>query len=118
MERNALAQLLDQPGSTATAAACRTALDGGAELMIWGGGAPANQMLPAYQRRQVATASAGTATTGFPEALAALRDAGAAQVQLAQVTATRPPYVYMVFLSGDPIAVMACVGIDKDRRIG
>lgn len=118
MERDTLAQLLDQADPTAGAAACRTALVAGAELVIWGGGAPANQMLPAYQRRQVATVTAGTATTGFPEALAALRDAGTERVQLIQVSTTRPPYVYMVFLSGDPIAVVACVGIDKDQRVG
>jgi hypothetical protein len=115
MERDALANLLDHTSSTATATACRTALLAGAELRIWGGGAPADQMLPAYQRRQVATASAGTATIGFPEALAALRHAGSQRVHLAQVTTTEPEYLYLVFLAGEPMTVIACIRIDKDN---
>jgi hypothetical protein len=102
MERDQLAQLLD--GSSSVSEACRRALAGGAEL------------LPAYERRRAATVAQGTTTVGFPETLAALRYAGKQRVQLGQVTTTEPPYMYMVFLSGDPVTVVACLGIDKDRR--
>jgi hypothetical protein len=115
MERDALMALLAHAVATPTTAACRTALLSGADLALWGGGAPANQMLPTYQRRQIATTSAGAATTGFPEALAALRQAGSERVHIAQVTTFERACRYLVSLSGEPMTVIAGIGIDEGR---
>lgn len=114
MERDHLAQLLDENSDASSA--CRSALLQGAELIVWDGTTPADRMVPTYVRRQMLTIATGTATVGFPEALAALRSAGVAPVRLGQVTATEPPYLYMVFLTGEPTAVVACFGIRRDPQ--
>jgi hypothetical protein len=111
MNRDSLAQLLDTPDYASSA--CRHALLGGADLIMWDGRTPADQMVPAYERRQARTVAAGLSTLGFPEALVALRDLHTEPVQLVQVTVTNPGYLFMVFLAGDPAAVVACIGIEQ-----
>jgi hypothetical protein len=111
MEPDRLAQLLDGPGDAARA--CRSALLDGAELTSWGGAAPANRMLPAYERRRAQSIASGATTVGFDEALSGLRDAGMQAVRLFQVTVSTPPCVFMVFLAGDPVGVIACFGVQS-----
>jgi hypothetical protein len=109
MERDRLTQLLDGAGDAVRA--CRSALLHGAELTAWGDPAPASRMLPAYERRQAQSIASGAATVGFAEALRGLRDAGTQAVSLCQVTVAQPPSVFMVFLAGDPVTVIACYGV-------
>src|SRR5258705_253197 len=114
MERDQLANLLDQTDGTARA--CRAALLDGADYKLWEGTTPASRMLPAYERRQTQTIASGAITMGFAEALLALRGAGAADVRLGQVTVVSPPYMFMVFLAGDANAVIGCFGIDQKHH--
>jgi hypothetical protein len=111
MDRDGLAQVLTDAGHAATA--CRSALHEGAELILWKGRVPADRMVPAYERRQARALADGVRTIGFPEALDGLRRAGHQELRLGQVTVVDPPYVFMLFLTGDPTALVACVGIDQ-----
>jgi hypothetical protein len=114
VERNELAQLLDISGYAS--GACRHALLGGAGFTVWDDAVPASRIVPAYERRAVRTVAEGTPTLGFADAVAALRRIGTQPVRLGQVTVTEPPYVFMVFLSGDASTVVACLGIDQAGR--
>jgi hypothetical protein len=111
MQRDELAHLLDGGGNASQA--CRTALLGGADLTLWDDAAPAARMVPAYERRHAQTISAGAETLGFPEALTALRDAGARPVRLGRVTSADTPYVFMIFLAAEPASVVACFGAER-----
>jgi hypothetical protein len=112
MERDQLAQLLDESDYASTA--CRHALLEGAAFIVWDGCTPADRMVPAYERREARAVAEGVATLGFSGALAALRGVGSQLVRLAQVTIAHPPYVFMIFLAGSPSAVVACLGIDQN----
>jgi hypothetical protein len=114
VERNQLAELLDGPGYASSA--CRHALLDGARFLVWEGATPADRMVPAYERREALAAASGTATLGFPDALVALRAAGNQLLRLGQVTLANPPYRFMVFLSGDPDAVVACLGVQGEQK--
>jgi hypothetical protein len=114
VERNRLAELLDGPGYATSA--CRHALLDGARFLLWDGLTPADRMVPAYERKEALAAAEGTATLGFSEALVALRAAGDKQLRLGQVTLANPPYKFMVFLSDDPDAVVACLGVEGGQR--
>jgi hypothetical protein len=111
VERTQLAQLLDNTGYAA--GACRHALLDGAGFIMWESLVPASRILPAYERRESHTVANGIPTLGFAEALAELRTLGPRTVQIGQVTVADPPYVFMVFLSEDASAVVACLGIDQ-----
>ena len=111
MEQERLAQLLD--GSTEAGSACRAALLDGAELILWEGSAPADRMLAAYRRRHAHVVAQSVESVGFTEALDDLQRAGTRQLSLGQVTVTDPAYVYMLFLTGTPPEVVACLGIAK-----
>jgi hypothetical protein len=111
MDRDGLARMLTDAGHAATA--CRSALQEGADLILWQGVVPADRMVSAYERRQARALADGVPTLGFPEALNRLRHAGRQELQLGQVTMADPPYLFMIFLTGDPIALVACVGIDQ-----
>jgi len=114
MERNQLAHLLDRTDHASSA--CRTALLCGADFTLWDGTTPASRMVPAYERRQAQTLATGAATLGLDEALDTLREAGVTGVRLAQVNVSDPPYVFMVFLAGDPASVITCFGVSQAAR--
>ena len=111
MKREDLAQLLD--GASYAGAACRHALQDGAEFILWHGTAPADRMVPAYERRAARALADGVPTLGFTEALDGLRRAGRQDLLLGQVTLVDPPYLFMVFLAADAAALVACVGIGQ-----
>jgi hypothetical protein len=48
--------------------------------------------------------------------LVALRAAGNKQLRLGQVTLANPPYKFMVFLSDDSDAVVACLGVEGGQK--
>jgi hypothetical protein len=111
MRRDELAQLLDGGGNASQA--CRTALIEGADLMLWDELAPAERMVPAYERRHAHAVAAGAETMGVSEALTALRQAGSEPVRWGRVTPADRPYVFMVFLAGEPASVIACFGAER-----
>ncbi len=113
MDQERLTQLLNH--SNEAGSACRDALLDGAELILWEGSAPADRMLAAYRRRHAQTVADAVESIGFADALEDLQRAGTCELNLGQVTATDPAYVYMVFMSADPPALVACLGIARDR---
>ena len=116
MERTELAQLFDT--SDTASGACRHALLGGADYIVWEDPVPADRILPAYERRALRTVAAGVPTVGFAEAMASLRRIGTQPVRLGQVTGTDPPFLYMLFLTDDASTVVACLGIDQEKNPG
>jgi hypothetical protein len=114
VERNELAQLLDTP--TYAWGACRHALLDGAAYTVWEGSVPASRLLPAYERRAMRTVADGIPTIGFADAVASLRRIGNQPVWLGQVTVADPPYLFMLFLTDEASAVVACLGIDQAGR--
>jgi hypothetical protein len=111
MDQDHLTSLLSH--SNDAGSACRDALLDGAELILWHGSAPADRMLAAYRRRHARTVADAVESIGFPEALENLGRAGTRELNLGQVTVADPAYVYMVFMSEDPPALVACVGIAR-----
>jgi hypothetical protein len=111
MDQQDLTDLLD--GSTEAGSACRTALLEGAELILWQGSVPADRMLAAYRRRHAHVLADAVESVGFTEALEDLESAGTRQLNLAQVTVADPAYVYMLFLTYAPPALVACLGIAR-----
>jgi hypothetical protein len=111
MDQESLTQLLNH--STAAGEACRDALLDGADLILWHGAAPADRMLAAYRRRHARTVTDAVESIGFTEALDDLRRAGTTELNLGQVTAIDPAYVYMIFMTDDPPALVACLGIAR-----
>jgi hypothetical protein len=99
--------------TTDAGSACRAALLNGAELILWRGTAPADRMLAAYRRRHAQTLANATHSIGFAEALGQLAEAGTRDLNLGQVTAAHPAYVYMIFTTHDPPTLVACVGIAR-----
>jgi hypothetical protein len=118
VRRDELAQLLD--GSNYARSACRHALLEGADFIVWDGPVSAARMLPAYERREAHTVAQGIPTLGFAEAMVSLREMGAGEVRLGQVTVADPPYLFMLFLGGPaaaaPTSVVACLGVDQHPR--
>jgi hypothetical protein len=111
MDQQRLTQLLD--GTSEAGSACRCALLDGAELILWQGSAPADRMLAAYRRRRTQAVTDAVDSVGFDQALDDLRRAGTSQLNLGQVTAAHPAYTYMVFMTYDPPALVACLGIAR-----
>ena len=111
VSRDVLAELL--VGEGAAASACSSALRDGAELILWQGSAPADRMLAAYRRRHQRALADAAPTVGFPEALERLGRAGADVLQLGQVSGNNPDFLYMIFLTDNPPALVACVGIAR-----
>jgi hypothetical protein len=71
-------------------------------------------MLAAYRRRHTRAVADAVESIGFSEALDDLRRAGTLELNLGQVTAADPAYVYMVFMTADPPALVACLGIARN----
>jgi hypothetical protein len=111
MNHDRVNQLLD--GGSDAACACRSALDEGAELILWDGSAPADRMLAAYRRRHARVTADAVESIGFAKALADLEAAGTSELKLGQVTADEPAYTYMLFLTREPASLVACVGIAR-----
>ena len=111
MDQDSLTQLLNH--SNEAGEACRDALLDGAELILWDGGAPADRMLAAYLRKHARVVADAVESVGFAQALDDLRRAGTRELNLGQVTVTEPAYVYMVFMTDDPPALVACLGMER-----
>ena len=109
MDRDDLAHLLTD--TSYASAACRHALLDGANFILWTGSNAADRMLPAYERRGARAVATGVPTLGLTEALDGLRRAGTDPIQLGQVNVASPPYTFMIFLSGEPMSVIACFGV-------
>jgi len=112
MDQERLTQILADTNEAGSA--CRAALLNGAELILWRGSAPADRMLAAYRRRHAQILANATGSIGFTEALDQLARAGTRDLNLGQVTAAHPAYVYMIFTTNEPPRLIACVGIARN----
>ncbi|MET8351183.1 MULTISPECIES: hypothetical protein [unclassified Micromonospora] len=116
MERGQLISLLG--GQTASFAACRQALERGASFTLWDGLLPARHFAGIYKRRERHTREAGIPTVGFAEAVMTLGALEDELLQIAGVRQTDPPYYFQLFLTADPFAVVACIGVDQQHHAG
>jgi hypothetical protein len=116
VERVQLISLL--VGQTASFAACREALEGGASFGFGAGLLPARHYAAIYKRRERHTRQAGIPTVGFAEAVKTLDSLEGEPLQIAAVRQTDPPHYFQLFLTADRSAVVACIGVDQQHQAG
>jgi hypothetical protein len=115
MRRDELIALLAGGGPAETA--CRRALHGNAEYVVYAERIRAEQLASSYARRQRAMERTGTPTLGFAEAVEALRAHGPGEVLLGSVTMDDPPIHFQLFLTAAGDKLVACLGVDQ-RPVG
>jgi hypothetical protein len=111
MRRDDLITLLGGPGPAETA--CRRALRGNAEYVVYAERMAAEQLANSYARRMRAMERAGTPTVGFPEAVEALRAHAPGDVVIGSVTVDEPPIHFQLFLTATADTLVACLGVDQ-----
>jgi hypothetical protein len=111
MRRSELITLLAGAGPAETA--CRQALRGNAEFVVYAERIAAEQLANSYARRHRAMERTGTPTVGFPEAVAALRAHMPGEVLLGSVTIDDPPIHFQLFLTPAADKLVACLGVDQ-----
>jgi hypothetical protein len=111
MRRADLITLLAGAGPAETA--CRQALQGNAEYVVYAERFAAEQLANSYDRRHRAMERVGTPTVGFPEAVAALRAHTPGDVLLGSVTVDDPPIHFQIFLTTAADKLVACLGVDQ-----
>jgi hypothetical protein len=111
IRRDELITLLAGVGPAETA--CRQALLGNAEYVVYAERMAAEQLANSYARRQRAMERTGTPTVGFAEAVQALRAHTPGEVLLGSVTLDDPPIHFQLFLSPGADKVVACLGVDQ-----
>lgn len=111
MRRGELITLLGGDGPAE--AACRDALHGTAEYVVYAERMAAEQLANSYARRHRAMVLAGTPTVGFEEAVAALRAHAPGQVLLGSVTMDDPPIHFQLFFTPDADKLVAVLGVDQ-----
>ncbi|MEU8006288.1 hypothetical protein AB0B66_34460 [Catellatospora sp. NPDC049111] len=55
---------------------------------------------------------------GFREAVDRLDELGDQPLRLGQVAVLSPPYHFLLFLTADLSAVVACIGVDQQHQAG
>lgn len=108
MERNLLAQLLAGDDEASTAALAT--LHGGASFTVWDGSSSAESLARIYARRLRHTRRTGTETLGLEGAVELLRQYER-PVRLGNIKAADGRWVFMLFLSQDADAMVACTGV-------
>ena len=111
MRRDDLISLLGGPGPAETA--CRHALNGNAEYVVYAEKMAAEQLANSYARRMNAMERVGTPTVGFPEAVAALRAHAPGEVVIGSVTVENPPIHFQLFFTAEADRLVACLGVDQ-----
>ncbi|MBT2389919.1 hypothetical protein J7E87_10900 [Streptomyces sp. ISL-1] len=112
MERHLLVRLL--AGGDEASVAALAALRGGATYVVWDGTWPAEFHARTYARRLRHTRRKGIETLGLERAVQLLGQHDQ-PVRLGQVTAADRAWIFMLFLTEDGGALVACTGV---RRAG
>lgn len=112
MERHLLMRLLG--GDDKASVAALAALHGGATYVVWDGTCPIEWHAHTYARRLRHTRRKGIETLGLERAVQLLGRHDQ-PVRLGQVTAADRAWIFMLFLTEDGGALMACTGV---RRAG
>ncbi|MGW3819188.1 hypothetical protein [Streptomyces sp. NPDC005046] len=112
MARHLLVGLLT--GDDDASVAARAALGADAAYVVWDGTWPAELHARTYARRRRHTRRRGIETVGLERAVQRL-DRHAKPVRLGQVTAADRSWIFMLFLTADGSALVACTGV---RRTG
>ena len=113
MDRAELAGMLDDQ-----AAACepaRAALLGGGDFVAWDGSVPSQQLAGIYTARFRWARKRGTETLALSSTVDILARLETAQLKIGCIFAPDRPWAFMLFLTNDADAVLACTGI---RRAG
>ncbi|WP_405912691.1 hypothetical protein OG760_16065 [Streptomyces sp. NBC_00963] len=107
-ERDVLAQLL--AGDDEASAAALEAFHSGASYIVWGGTPRADSLARTYGRRLRLTQSTGTQTVGLERAVQLLGRHDR-PVRLGQVKAADGTWVFLLFLTEDASALVACTSV-------
>lgn len=108
MERHLLVRLL--AGDDEASVAALAALLSGATYVVWDGASPAESHARTYARRLRHTRRKGIETLGLERAVQLLGRHDQA-VRLGQVTAADGAWMFMLFLTEDGGALVACTGV-------
>lgn len=110
MQREQLEQLLvgDDQASVDALAALRN----GGSFVVWNGAGPAESLARVYGRRLRHTRRKGTETTGLERAVRLLRQHGE-PVRLGQIRPADGSWTFMLFITEDSSAVVACTGVRR-----
>lgn len=112
MDRDSLAGMLGGHGETAQLA--RDALLAGADYKVWTEGtAQVGSLRTIYGRRLRLVQRKGRTSTGFAEAVEALRDYDASPEAVIGYIDDRPKsgYYFQLFLTADLSEMIACLGV-------
>jgi hypothetical protein len=117
VDRVQLAELLSEAGG-GVFLACRDALSAGARFWVDEQSCPAAPVAAIYARRDLITSRAGQSTSGFSEAVEALRSHGDRLIRIGAVDVDDPRYHFQVFLRADMSGVVACLGVRPPPATG
>ncbi|MEV6012524.1 hypothetical protein AB0M29_37740 [Streptomyces sp. NPDC051976] len=113
MEREQLEKLLS--GSDAASAAALAALRSGASYVIWDGAASAEPVAHIYEQRLQHTRRKGIDTVGLERAVTLLAHQDR-PIGMGQMRAADGSWVFILFLSEDHTALVACTGVRQRVR--
>ncbi|GHF08390.1 hypothetical protein GCM10017786_47710 [Amycolatopsis deserti] len=115
MDREALADLLDQP--TGACRAARLALRQGGDYQVWiDSRVPAHHLVSTYRRRLRSTERRGVATLDLRATVEALEQLGDEPVVGGYVEAADGAWAYIVFLRPGCAELIACTGVRQRQR--
>ncbi|GAA3954282.1 hypothetical protein GCM10023085_40970 [Actinomadura viridis] len=98
--------------------ACRAALVNGAALETSARPVPVPDLIPTYTVREANTRENGIPTLGFADALHDLQACELGEVLLWSVEQRDPAYYFLLFVSPNEQAVIACIGVSQDPATG
>lgn len=113
MEREQLERLLS--GGDEASSAALAALRRGGSFVIWEGTASVEPVARIYGQRLRRTRRKGIQTIGFERAVELLKEHDQ-PIGMGQVRAGDGSWVFMLFLSEDGKALLACTGVQQRSR--
>ncbi|MEV5428515.1 hypothetical protein [Streptomyces sp. NPDC052701] len=113
MERHLLVRLLGSDDEASVAA--QAAVLSGATYVVWDGTFPAEWHARTYARRLQHTQRKGIETLGLERAVQFLRQHDQ-PVRLGRITAADGTWIFMLFLTEDGGALVACTGVRRSSE--
>jgi hypothetical protein len=101
---------------TATCEPTRAALLDGGEFVIWDGSVPCQQLASIYAARLRRARRRGTQTLALPPTVNILTRLAATPVPIGCIFTADRTWAFMLFLTFDASAVIACTGVRRGDR--
>ncbi|MFJ3235998.1 hypothetical protein [Streptomyces sp. NPDC086787] len=114
MDRAELAGMLGD--QTTACEAAREALFAGGDFVVWDGRVPSQQLASIYAARLRRARKRGAETLALPSTVDILTRLEAAQVRIGCIFSPDRTWAFILFLSDDADAVLACTGVRRAER--